>query len=233
MKNAVLFDFGGTLVYYFNRPEFPEILKQGIIEVQDYLGKEGLLDISPETMWQRVRDEDHEAEDYRVRPLEERLIRIFQLDEKVRSSGHIMEMCRRFMRPIFARGYRYEETLPTLERLKSKGVMSAIVSNTTWGSPAFLWREEIERFGLTEYMETVVFCRDVGWRKPAPQIFAHTLKKLQASPQNCLFVGDTPKWDFEGPKAFGMDAILIDRRGVIKDFPQDTIKTLGEILERL
>jgi len=233
MKKAILFDFGGTLVYYFERSQFPKILKQAITEVQDYLQQKGLFCISPEAMWQRVRDEDHEAEDYRVRPLEERLARIFQLDEKVQSSGLIITVCRVFMKPIFARGYCYEDTVPTLKRLKLKGVRTAIVSNTTWGSPAALWREEIERFGLTEYMETVVFCRDVGWRKPAPQIFAYTLKKLQALPQDSLFVGDTPKWDFEGPKALGIEPVLIDRRGVMKDFPQETIKTLGDLLDRL
>lgn len=83
MKNTVLFDFGGTLSQYFERSEFPHILEQAITEVQNYLGQKGLLSISSEAMWRRVRDEDHEARDYRVRPLEERLARVFQLDDSV------------------------------------------------------------------------------------------------------------------------------------------------------
>jgi hypothetical protein len=36
MKNTVLFDLGGTLAQYFERFEFPGILKQAITEVQNY-----------------------------------------------------------------------------------------------------------------------------------------------------------------------------------------------------
>jgi len=39
MKDTVLFDLGNTLVYYFERHEFPGILKQAITEVQNYLHK--------------------------------------------------------------------------------------------------------------------------------------------------------------------------------------------------
>ena len=63
MRNTVLLDLGGTLAQYFERVEFPSILEQAITEVHDYLHKEGLLSISPQAMWQRVREEDYEARD--------------------------------------------------------------------------------------------------------------------------------------------------------------------------
>jgi putative hydrolase of the HAD superfamily len=233
MKNTVLFDLGGTLVEYFERFEFPGILKQAITEVQNYLCQKGLLRISSEVMWRRVREEDYEAGDYRVRPLEERLVRIFQLDDLVQSSGLVMAMCRHFMKPIFARGRCYEDVLPTLQELRSKGFKTAIVSNTTWGSPANLWREEIERLGLDAYVDAVVFCRDVGWRKPAKQIFEFTLEKLQVLRQHCIFVGDDPRWDMVGPRAVGIKAILIDRRGMRQDVGEKAIKSLQELPNRL
>jgi len=34
MENAVLFDLGNTLVYYFERSEFPSIFEQAITEVE-------------------------------------------------------------------------------------------------------------------------------------------------------------------------------------------------------
>lgn len=37
MKNAVLFDLGGTLANYFERSEFPDILRQAIAEETDYI----------------------------------------------------------------------------------------------------------------------------------------------------------------------------------------------------
>jgi putative hydrolase of the HAD superfamily len=75
------------------------------------------------------------------------------------------------------------------------GFKIGIVSNTSRGSPAFLWREEIGRLGLGQRVDDMVFCRDVGWRKPAKQIFEFALQKFNTNPENCIFVGDHQKWD--------------------------------------
>jgi putative hydrolase of the HAD superfamily len=233
MKRAVLFDLGGTLVRYFEKREYPGILEQAIAGVQGHLQDKGLFGVSPEVVWRRVKVEDREARDHRVRPLEGRLVRIFQLDDAVRSDELVRTMCRRFMEPIFARGRCYDDTLPTLRRLRSEGVKTAIVSNTPWGSPADLWREEVERFGLDVYVDAIVFCRDVGWRKPARQIFEFTLQELQALPQDCVFVGDDPRWDVVGPRAVGIEAILIDRRGTTPDAEKDPIQNLHQLWNRL
>ncbi len=237
MKKAVLFDLGGTLVEYYARAEFPGILKEAIGEVEGCLRHLDLLRVPLEAMWQRVRDEDHEASDLRVRPLEGRLIRIFQLDDtncavtRPVSGDLVAEMCRRFLKPIFSRGRRYGDALPVLQRLTAAGLQTAIVSNTPWGSPAELWREEVERQGLS--VQAVVTCRDAGWRKPARQIFEFALERLGASPQESLFVGDDPKWDVLGPKEMGMEAILIDREGAIEEGREDAIRGLEELWDRL
>ena len=233
MKNTVLFDLGNTLVRYFERSESTAILQQAIAEVQNCLRQKNLLGISSDDMWQNVEEENHEAKDYRVRPLERRLVRIFQLEDSVHAEGLIMAMCRCFMKPVFARGRCYEDTIPALQRLKSEGFKTAIISNTPWGSPAVLWREEIARLGLGEYVDRIVFCRDVGWRKPARQIFEFTLEKLQAQPQQCIFVGDHPRWDLVGPRAAGIEAVLIDRRGTMHDAEEAPIHNLYEFLDRL
>jgi len=237
MKQAVLFDLGGTLVEYYTTAEFPGILEEAIGEVEGYLHHLDLLRVPPEAFWPRVKEEDHEAGDHRVRPLEGRLIRIFQLDNagysrvKWVSGALVMEMCRRFMKPIFARGRRYGDALPMLQKLRAAGPKTAIVSNTPWGSPAELWREEVERHGLLA--QAVVFCRDAGWRKPARQIFEFALGRLGASPQESLFVGDDPRWDMQGPRETGMEAILIDRQGIVAGSREDTIRSLEELWGRL
>ena len=231
-KDTILFDLGGTLAYYYEISEFPDILHEAVAEVRDYLLKEGILTVSSEEIFQRVREEDHEAADYRIRPLEERLYRIFQLDASLYSEELAMKMCRCFMKPIFARGCCYEDTIPTLSELRSRGFKTGIVSNTSWGSPAVLWREEIDRLGLGQMVDAAVFCRDVGWRKPARQIFEFAVRKLNATPQNCVFVGDNPNWDLLGPQALGITAILIDRQSTIQKAAEKPIKSLRELLGR-
>jgi len=233
MKRFILFDMGNTLVQYYVRAEFPGILDQAITGVQEYLRQESLLNLSAEAIWQRVEKENHEAKDHAVRPLEERLIRIFQLDGSAVSSRVVMDMCRCFMKPIFAVARRYDDVLPVLQELGEGGYRKAIISNTPWGSPANLWREELNRLGLYDQVELAVFCRDVGWRKPARQIFDYTLEKLQAEPHDCVFIGDDPRWDLVGPRAVGIDAILIDRRDVLKGTEEEPIKNLYKLLNRL
>ena len=235
MKTAVLFDLGNTLVHYFERHEFQKILKQAILEVQNFLLQKGIFHVSLDNMWRAVKAENFESSDYQVRPLEERLVRIFQLDNLAPSSDLLTTMCRRFMRPIFARAYCYEDTVPTLKELKSKGYKTAIVSNTTWGSPANLWLEHIETLGLSAYFDVVVFCSDVGWRKPAKQIFLYTLQKLQVPSQQCVFVGDDPRWDVAGPRNVGIYPILIDRKTSTQYIKKKTklIKNLNELTEKL
>jgi putative hydrolase of the HAD superfamily len=228
MKEAVLFDLGNTLVRYFGRAEFPTILEQAILEVRAYLLGLGFPSIPSEALWQRVGEEDYEAEDHRVRPLEGRLARIFQLDPG-QARGVAEGMCRCFTRPIFARGQRYPDALLALERLRLAGIKTAIVSNTPWGSPGALWREELERLGLEASVDATVFCTDVGWRKPARAIFEYALERLRVEPLDSLFVGDDPRWDLAGPRALGMDAILIDRHGAFPDAAGGAIQTLDEL----
>jgi putative hydrolase of the HAD superfamily len=232
MKDAILFDLGNTLVQYYERQEFPALLEQAIREVQSYLQKQGLLTVPADLMWQRVAEENHESADHRVRPLEGRLARIFQLDP-AHGAGVVEAICRRFTAPLFARGRPYEDAVPVLRQLRSEGIRTAIVSNAPWGSPGALWREELERLGLSRWVDVAVFCTDVGWRKPAQPIFQFALTKLGAEPRTCLFVGDDPRWDLAGPQAIGIEALLIDRHGTIAETPGTSIHNLHEVRNRL
>ena len=202
MKDFVLFDLGNTLVSYYERSDFPGILRQSIGEVERFLGTSA--------EWEQVAKESFTAKDFCVRPLEERLRRIFP--NAAWSEETTDQACRGFMKPIFALARVYDDVLPTLAALRARDVKTAIVSNTPWGSPAVLWREELARLGLADALDVLVFCGDCGWRKPARQIFDHTLQRLGATPEQCVFVGDDPRWDIVGPQTVGMEAVLIDRR---------------------
>jgi putative hydrolase of the HAD superfamily len=75
----------------------------------------------------------------------------------------------------------------------------------------------------------VVFCRDTGWRKPAPPVFELVLDRLGVAAGDCLFVGDDPRWDIVGPERLGMPAVLIDRTGAT----EGAMQSLHEVLDRL
>ena len=230
MKTTILFDLGQTLARYYGRSDIPAVLEECINSVQDFLRSKGFLVVSDKDVRQRVHDENREAVDYLVRPLEDRLARIFDLAGKPSSDELIQSACQYFVKPIYRRGQLYEDALPTLIRLKAEKYATALISNTPWGSPANLWREEIKRLGIAEYLDVAVFCRDVGWRKPAPHIFTYVLHQLHVPAEQCLFIGDNPVWDVDGPQAVGIEAVLIDREGR-KD--NKTITSLTELFDVL
>jgi putative hydrolase of the HAD superfamily len=232
-KNTILFDLGGTLAHYYSLSEFALLLEQGINNVQDYLRAEGLLTITSEEAMTATGRENYEAADYRVRPLEGRLGRIFQLDLAERGEEFSTKLCAQFMKPIFANGFCYEDTLRSLRELKALGFKVGIVSNTSWGSPASLWREELNRLRLSELVNAAVFCREVGWRKPARQIFEFAMERMKTNPEKCIFVGDDPRWDVAGPRAVGMMAWRIDRGNTHPDPEERPLRSLHELLRRL
>lgn len=208
MVKAVLFDLGNTLVSYYGRDEFPGVLAECIGRCRRLLLDRG-LSFRDDGLWGRVEEQNRESPDDRVRPLEDRLGYIFGVEDEETVSA----LCGVFVEPIFELGVLHEDVKPVLVELRRRGVKTAIVSNTSWGSPACLWRRELGRRGLAGLVDAAVFCRDVGWRKPDGRVFLHALGLLGVDASEAVFVGDDPRWDVEGPRRVGMGAVLMDRAG--------------------
>ncbi len=93
-----------------------------------------------------------------------------------------------------------------LERLARRFTL-AIVTNT---HEPDLVPGHLRRLGLSARFAHVVTSVELGTRKPAPGIFAHTLERLAAAPGRCVFVGDSYDADYLGARSAGMRAFLID-----------------------
>jgi putative hydrolase of the HAD superfamily len=228
---VIMFDLGGTLVEYYKTSEFQAILDEALLDIQQFLFETLAITFDEVAVGRRADQENRESGDNRVRPLEDRLAVIFELGSLTKELGFMMNLCKRFMKPIFSKSHVFEDTIPVLDELQKLGFTLAIVSNTPWGSPGILWREELGRIGLAKFFKSIVFCRDSGWRKPAGQIFTHALDILRAQPKECLYVGDDPRWDIAGPRAVGMDAVLVDRSGIQHPKGVLAIKDLHELLK--
>lgn len=216
-RPAVLFDLGNTLAPYYHSDEFQPILRQSIACVAEELRRAGLLSVNHDSAIAAAMLENRESADFRFTPMIERLSRIFTLG--IRAIGSLdHRLCRAFLAPIFALGRLYDDSLPVLQALRSRGFATGIVSNTPWGSPPDLWREELARLGLIKALDCVILCGDVGWRKPAPEIFRRSAERLGVTCSNITFVGDDLKSDIEGSGGIGMRPVLIDRDNRHQDF---------------
>lgn len=121
----------------------------------------------------------------------------------------------------------YPDVLPALEALAVRAVPLAVVSNWDSYLPRLL-----EQRGLSRFFRTVSVSAIEETGKPDAEIFRRTCERMAVEPGEALHVGDSPRDDFHGALAAGLQALLLDRRDEHRDVP-DRIASLAELLPRL
>jgi HAD superfamily hydrolase (TIGR01493 family) len=181
---VILFDVYGTLVeIYDKRAPFSQLIQIGARQGRKPSDKDaGIL------MGQPVG----------LREAAERLgIRLADVDR---------ERLERDLSAELASVAPFADTLPALHALKNRGFKLGLCSNLALDYAAPI--VAVLPFSLDAY----VWSFDTGAIKPDPIIYAHACRQLCCAPGDVLMVGDTVEADVEGPRAFGMQALLLDRQ---------------------
>ena len=121
----------------------------------------------------------------------------------------------------------YDDVVATLEDLRRRELKLAIVSNWDSYLPKLLAALALDRFFPVVAVSAI---EEVG--KPDPEIFRRTCERLQVSMADTLHVGDSLTEDYEGARAAGLSALLLDRAD---RYPHvvERIRSLHELAERL
>jgi putative hydrolase of the HAD superfamily len=98
----------------------------------------------------------------------------------------------------------FEDVLPALEEMRAAHLQIALVSNGFRDLNEFVLHHRLD-------VDAVVDSRSHGRVKPHPTIFQAALDALGVRPDDAVMVGDSLEEDFEGARALGMRAILVDR----------------------
>lgn len=93
-----------------------------------------------------------------------------------------------------------------LESLRDRGLKLGLVSNAF--DPPELLHDDLAGTGVAERLDVAVFSSEIGRRKPDARIFEVALERLGVVPQDALFVGDTLRTDIAGAAALGMRTCL-------------------------
>jgi putative hydrolase of the HAD superfamily len=228
---AILFDLGNTLVGYYTSSEFPLVLRRCLRECASALGRRE-NPARDEDLFERALLLNREQADYAVRPLAARLQELFGAYESL-DEASAQALGAAFLKPIFAMARPDPQAVPLLEALRARGIKTAIVSNTPWGSPADAWRAELARHGLLDKVDATVFCMEVGWRKPHRAPFDRALSLLEVAPADALFIGDDHRWDIVGAQNAGLRPVLLE--SVVSKPSRDhlTIPNLASIIALL
>ena len=126
----------------------------------------------------------------------------------------------------------YPDTIPVLEELRHRGYKIGLLTNSFL--PMWMRDSELVAYDLIQYFDARVTAADVGYLKPHPYIYHHTIEMLQTSPEKAVFVGDRPKNDIAGANDSGLISVLMDPPHLNRDLdgvvPDFTISSLSELL---
>jgi putative hydrolase of the HAD superfamily len=207
---ALLFDYGLTLVT-FSRPD--GALLRAHAEVARRLQEAGLGPVPPaETLLAEVHDRvEHAVARHDAMG---RLREIDAAAEERRAyatlglqlSDELLDEIAAITQEAWREGAVVAEgAVDTLAELRGRGLRLGLCSNASYRSASL--HAQLAHLGLAGLFDSVTFSSEIGWRKPAPQIFAAALGALGVEASRCAMVGDRRREDIAGARAAGMASI--------------------------
>lgn len=106
---------------------------------------------------------------------------------------------------LLASARLYDDVLPFLRMLRSRGVRTAIVSNCDENT-----RDLLVELGVAALADVLVLSCEVGAAKPAEAIFHQALDQLSVAAEAAVFVDDHPLY-CAGAAALGVTAVQMVR----------------------
>jgi putative hydrolase of the HAD superfamily len=191
---AVLFDLFGTLVDNFNRDEYVAVLAEmaSVVKVPPKEFQRLWLDAFTER-----NTGVHPNPQYSIRYICEKL-NIDIDDNMVEKAASIrLDYTLRSLKPR-------PDAIVTLKKLQSLRLKTGLISDCTGDIP-MVW-EETEFAGV---FDATVFSCEVLTKKPDPEIYRITIRRLDVQPQDCIFVGDGGSGELTGAREMGMFPVLI------------------------
>jgi putative hydrolase of the HAD superfamily len=204
--NAIIFDFIGTLanVRNYSLEESKRKLAKAIVEAGFNTNAEDFL---------ASYSQAHEK--YRVVRYQElvEVTNAIWISEALNSLGfktspedtHIKKTVN-----VFFEDYLNSlELRPCVKKLLDKVSIEyklGLISNFTYAPVIYAG---IRTLGIDRFFNAVLVSEEVGWRKPNTKIFKEALRRLEATAERTVYVGDSPLEDIRGAKAVGMKTVFV------------------------
>jgi len=217
---AITFDFGGTLAH---GDLDKENYKRSLIEYfrsLGFSGGEAKLKKARNGMLERLSTAQKRNRELRFEDLYQGLLFELEIHPTQENLDYIEQLYYRFFRIEPVSGVK--EMLVELGGRYKLAIISNMISNVA--------RFVLQKFDLEPYFDYVVLSRDLGIRKPDPEIFNFTLKNLGAKSSAAVHVGDSLEHDVQGAKNVGMKTVWIKGDNVaINIQPDFTISKITEL----
>ena len=105
-------------------------------------------------------------------------------------------------------GTIFEETLTIMNKLKKKNIEICLLSNAL--------PNLIDTANFLTKSENIFVSYELGLLKPNPEIYKKVLQKLNATPEEVIFIDDKSR-NVEAAKSLGIHGIVFDQKTIIED----------------
>jgi putative hydrolase of the HAD superfamily len=139
--------------------------------------------------------------------------------------GLVAEMVRRDQELLLENARLYDDVLPFLRTLRSRGIKIAVVSNCTENTRALLVAT-----GVDMLADALILSCEVGAAKPAAAIFRCALDRLGVTAEAAVFVDDQARY-CAGSVAVGIGAVQIVRGELDGTVPAAGTRVVGSLPE--
>ena len=119
----------------------------------------------------------------------------------------------------------FDDAVPFLTELRSRGVLIALVSNC--GDTT---RSLLEELGVIPLADSVILSCEVGSAKPSPEIYVTALEDLGVAATDAVMIDDQPSFCV-GAEAVGVRAIQIVRRDLDGQAPKPGFPVVRSLLD--
>jgi HAD superfamily hydrolase (TIGR01509 family) len=119
----------------------------------------------------------------------------------------------------------FDDTVPFLTELRSRGVLIALVSNCSDTT-----RPLLEELGVIRLADSVILSCEVGSVKPSPEIYLSALEDLGVAATDAVMIDDQPSFCV-GAEAVGVRAIQIVRRDLDGQVPESAFPVVRSLLD--
>jgi putative hydrolase of the HAD superfamily len=119
----------------------------------------------------------------------------------------------------------FDDTVPFLTELRSRGVLIALVSNCSDTT-----RPLLEELGVIPLADSVILSCEVGSAKPSPEIYFSALEDLGVAATDAVMIDDQPSFCV-GAEAVGVRAIQIVRRDLDGQVPKPGFPVVRSLLD--
>jgi HAD superfamily hydrolase (TIGR01549 family) len=196
---AVLLDFGGTLVS--GRLELEPYHES----IRNYLMSLG-YNVPIKELKKALRGALFELNKKRSRGLEmtfEEVYSIFLGKLNTSTDDSMLDWLHENFRNHYSTSF-FPCVEDLLKELSSKYKV-AMISNTMSNQPKLM----LEETNMDQYFDLLVCSRDLGVRKPNPEIFKIVLERINVKPSEAVHVGDSVEADMYGARDSGITGIWI------------------------